>query len=266
MLLAGNRDRAHAFLDRLVEIHLANLERYLEAVGPYIDIIVFGDDLGMQNGPQMSPAMYREFFQPRHARLWRRAKELAAVKVMLHCCGGVRPILADLIDAGLDAINPVQISCAGMERPAAEGRFRRAVDLLGRRLRHATSSSRKPRRTPSGGTSASKSRSSAPAADSSSSRSTTSWPTCRRKTSSPCSTPLAAAERRPVFLSLRERTSRNAGADSKVSRACRRPSVGRRRGREPTPNLVARIPLAPRDDQQKRRRGSSLSRSERNTS
>ena len=59
--------QAHAFLDRLVEIHLANLERFLGAVGPYIDIILFGDDLGMQTGPQISPAMYREFFKPRHA-------------------------------------------------------------------------------------------------------------------------------------------------------------------------------------------------------
>jgi uroporphyrinogen decarboxylase len=115
MLLAGDPARAHEFLDRLVEIHLANLERFLGAVGPSIDVIAFGDDLGMQNGPQISPAMYRELFKPRHATMWRRAKELAPVKVMLHCCGGVRPLLADLIDAGLDAINPVQITCRGME-------------------------------------------------------------------------------------------------------------------------------------------------------
>lgn len=115
MLLAGNPKRAHEFLDRLVEIHLSNLERFLRAVGPHIDVVVFGDDLGMQNGPQVSPAMYREFFKPRHARMWRRAKELADVKVMLHCCGGIRPLLADLIDAGLDAVNPVQITCAGMD-------------------------------------------------------------------------------------------------------------------------------------------------------
>ena len=43
-------------------MHLANLEKFLSAVGPYIDIIVFGDDLGMQTGPQISPRMYREFF------------------------------------------------------------------------------------------------------------------------------------------------------------------------------------------------------------
>jgi uroporphyrinogen decarboxylase len=115
MLLAGNPTRAHQFLDRLVEIHLTRLERFLGAVGPSIDVICFGDDLGMQNGPQISPAMYQEFFKPRHAKMWRRAKELANVKVMLHCCGGVRPLLPDLIEAGLDAINPVQISCTGMD-------------------------------------------------------------------------------------------------------------------------------------------------------
>ncbi len=123
MLLAGNPQRAHEFLDRLVEIHLANLEKFLGLVGPYIDIILFGDDLGMQSGPQMSPAMYREFFKPRHARMWKRAKELADVKVKLHCCGGVRPLLADLIDAGLDAINPVQISCRGMDPKGLKADF-----------------------------------------------------------------------------------------------------------------------------------------------
>ncbi len=115
LLLAGEPETAHEFLDRLLDLHLINLERFLKAAGPYIDVIVFGDDLGMQQGPQISPSMYREFFKPRHQRLWRRAKQLADVKVMLHCCGGVRPLLPDLIGAGLDAINPVQISAAGME-------------------------------------------------------------------------------------------------------------------------------------------------------
>ncbi len=115
MMLAGEPGRVHAFLDRVVEIHLANLEAFLGAVGKYIDVILFGDDLGMQSGPQMSPAMYREYFKPRHELLWTRAKELADVKVMLHCCGGVRELMPDLIEAGLDAINPVQISCKGMD-------------------------------------------------------------------------------------------------------------------------------------------------------
>ncbi len=131
MLLAADPARAGEFLDRLVEIHLANLERFLTAVGRYIDIIVFGDDLGMQNGPQMSRAMYRELFMPRHARLWKRAKELADVKVMLHTCGGIRPLLPDLIEAGLDAVNPVQITCAGMDAAALKADFGGKITFWG---------------------------------------------------------------------------------------------------------------------------------------
>lgn len=131
MLLAGEPRRAEAFLDRLVEFHLANLERFLGAVGPWIDVILFGDDLGMQTGPQMSPDMYRRFFKPRHSILWRRAKELADVKVMLHCCGGVRPILRDLIEAGLDAINPVQITCTGMDAAELKAEFGKDLTFWG---------------------------------------------------------------------------------------------------------------------------------------
>jgi len=123
MLLAAEPKRAQEFLDRLVSLHLKNLEAFLAAVGPYIDIILFGDDLGMQNGPQISPQMYRELFKSRHSRMWHRAKELAPVKVMLHCCGGVRELLNDLIEAGLDAINPVQISCRGMDPRALKADF-----------------------------------------------------------------------------------------------------------------------------------------------
>ncbi len=131
MLLAADPKRAGEFLDRLLALHLQNLENFLAAVGPYIDIILFGDDLGMQNGPQISPQMYRELFKPRHSLLWHRAKELAPVKVMLHCCGGVRELLNDLIEAGLDAINPVQISCRGMEPRALKADFGDRITFWG---------------------------------------------------------------------------------------------------------------------------------------
>jgi len=131
MLLAGEPRRAHQFLDKLMEIHLANLERFLAAVGGHIDIILFGDDLGMQTGPIMSPQMYCEFFKPRHKLLWNRAKELADVKVMLHCCGGVRELMPHLIEAGLDAINPVQISCSGMAARELKVEFGKDVTFWG---------------------------------------------------------------------------------------------------------------------------------------
>ncbi len=116
MLLAGEPERAHRFLDKMMDLHLRNLERFLRRVGPHIDIILFGDDLGMQSGPQVSPSMYREFFKPRERAMWQLVKQRSPhLKIQLHCCGGVRELLPDLIDAGLDAINPVQISCKGMD-------------------------------------------------------------------------------------------------------------------------------------------------------
>ncbi len=131
MLLAAEPKHAHDFLDKLIEIHLDNLDKFLAAVGENIDIILFGDDLGMQTGPIISPQMYREFFKPRHKLLWNRAKQLADVKVMLHCCGGVRELMPDLIEAGLDAINPVQISCSGMDAGGLKAEFGADITFWG---------------------------------------------------------------------------------------------------------------------------------------
>ena len=131
MLLAGEPARAHRLLDKLVEMHLENLEKFLSAVGPYIDIILFGDDLGMQTGPQFSPRMFKEFFQPRYTLLWGTAKKLADVKVMLHCCGGIYLLLPGLIEAGLDIIQPVQTNARDMEPERLKQEFGRDICLWG---------------------------------------------------------------------------------------------------------------------------------------
>jgi uroporphyrinogen decarboxylase len=131
MLLAGDPLRAHRFLDDLVEMHLANLQKFLSAVGPYIDIILFGDDLGMQTGPQISPRMYREFFQPRHKLMWETAKRLDPVKVMLHSCGGLYPLIPMLIDAGLEIMQPIQTTCVDMEAERLKREFGRDLVLWG---------------------------------------------------------------------------------------------------------------------------------------
>ncbi|MHB0855985.1 MAG: uroporphyrinogen decarboxylase family protein [Anaerolineae bacterium] len=131
LLMAGEPARAHRFLDELVELHIANLERYLAAVGPYIDIIAFGDDLGMQTGPQVSLRMYREFLKPRHSLLWHKAKALANVRVMLHSCGGIYPLMGDLIEAGMDILNPVQTTCQDMEPERLKREFGRDMTFWG---------------------------------------------------------------------------------------------------------------------------------------
>ena len=116
-------DAVNRLMDKLCSIHLRNLEKWMGAVGPYIDVVLFGDDLGSQNGPLISPTMYKEVLKPHHKKLFNRAKELADVKTMLHCCGSVNILLDDLIDAGLDCINPVQISCNNMDTSELKAKF-----------------------------------------------------------------------------------------------------------------------------------------------
>ena len=130
--LAGNPRRIHAFLDKLTELHMANMDNYLGAVGEYVDIIGFGDDLGMQQGPQFSREMYLEFFKPRHTLLWNHAKKLCPhIKVSLHCCGGVYPFMGDLIEAGVDLINPVQFNCTDMELERLNREFGKDIVFWG---------------------------------------------------------------------------------------------------------------------------------------
>ena len=132
MMMAAEPERTARFLDILTEIHLGNLDKFLKVIGDHIDVIIFGDDLGMQTRSQMSPQMYRDLFKPRHSKMWKRVKELKPhIAVNLHCCGSVRNLMPDLIDAGLDAINPVQISAAGMDATSLKADFGKNITLWG---------------------------------------------------------------------------------------------------------------------------------------
>jgi uroporphyrinogen decarboxylase len=116
MDLAGNRPFAEALLDRLLDTYLRNVELYLEAVGDYIQVIQMGGDLGTQSGPQIRPQMYYDIIQPRQKALWGRIHELKPdVAVFIHCCGSIYDLIPGFIDAGLDILNPVQISAKGMD-------------------------------------------------------------------------------------------------------------------------------------------------------
>ena len=102
-------------MDKILEIQLEMSRRLLDEIDPYMDVIVMGDDLSHQGGLTYSPDMYRRLFKPRHRKIMRVLKEeFGDAKVLYHCCGGAEPILGDLIDLGIDALNPVQVSAKGM--------------------------------------------------------------------------------------------------------------------------------------------------------
>jgi len=131
MDLAAEPRAAAALLDKLVESHLAGLARFLPAVDGVVDIIQMGDDLGMQNGLQMSPRMYREVFKPRQKIIFDYIKKHSGLKIFLHSCGAIADILPDLIEVGVDIINPVQTSAKGMDPARLKREFGRDIAFWG---------------------------------------------------------------------------------------------------------------------------------------
>lgn len=108
-------DFAAALVERLAQAALADLKRYLDAVGEFVDVIGFGDDFGVQAGLQISPAYYRRYFFPHHRQLYGLVHARTHAHVFLHSCGSVYDLIPDLIEAGVDILNPVQTSAAKME-------------------------------------------------------------------------------------------------------------------------------------------------------
>ncbi|MGB9682172.1 MAG: uroporphyrinogen decarboxylase family protein [bacterium] len=121
--LVGNRPLAEKLIEKMVEMHLRNLKLYLEAVGGYIQIIQMGDDLGTQNGPMLSPKLYKELIYPAHKTIYDYIHKNSNIYVFLHSCGGIYELIPYLIDAGVDIINPVQTSARGMDPKRLKSEF-----------------------------------------------------------------------------------------------------------------------------------------------
>jgi len=130
--MVTSRRKVETLLDRLLEMNIASLERLLDATAPYIQVIKVNDDLGMQTGPQISLKMFREFFKPRYKVMYETIKRKAPnVFIFLHSCGSVYRFLPDLIDIGLDILNPVQTTAADMEPQRLKREFGRDLTFWG---------------------------------------------------------------------------------------------------------------------------------------
>ncbi|MCS7105277.1 MAG: uroporphyrinogen decarboxylase family protein [Thermofilaceae archaeon] len=129
--LTFRRSLASKILDHMLEVNLYNVKRYLEALKEYIQVIEFGDDLGTQVGPQIHPKVYREVLKPYHEELFKYVKKHSRVFVFLHSCGSIYELIPDLIDAGVDVLNPVQISAKGMEPEKLKKEFGEQIAFWG---------------------------------------------------------------------------------------------------------------------------------------
>lgn len=131
--LVANQAFAEALLDKIMEIKMKYWARALELVGPNVMIVSEADDLASQNRCLISPNLYRKLIKPRHTKLFTFIKRQARVPVQIfyHSCGAIAPLLPDLIESGIDILNPVQVSAAGMDTRDLKKRFGHVLTFYG---------------------------------------------------------------------------------------------------------------------------------------
>jgi len=110
-------------IDHTLQYWLDWFRLFLDEVGDVVDVIMIGDDLTGQHGPLFSPRIYRSIVKPRHKRLVQYIKSRTSAKVWYHTCGAAAEYIPDLLDNGIDILNPVQISADDMGPASLKARF-----------------------------------------------------------------------------------------------------------------------------------------------
>ena len=123
MDMALDPDLARALMRKITDLKLAYWEQVLDEIGPDIDIAAEADDLGAQHAPLFSPEAYRDIVKPLHREIVELIKGRSNARFFLHSCGAIRELIPDLIDIGVDVLNPVQVSAAGMETAELKATF-----------------------------------------------------------------------------------------------------------------------------------------------
>ncbi|MCF6176453.1 MAG: hypothetical protein L3J71_11890 [Victivallaceae bacterium] len=115
----------------LLESYLQRIDRLAPELKDVVDVVLFNDDLGSQTGPLISPAHYRKFLKPCQSKMFKQAKSAFGSPILFHSCGAVREFIPDLIECGVDALNPVQFSAAGMDLQGLKADFGQDITFWG---------------------------------------------------------------------------------------------------------------------------------------
>jgi len=121
---------AEALMDRVVELWIEIADRALEEVGDDVDLVMYGDDIGTQKGPLVRPELYRRVIKPRHRRMAEAVKRHGK-PILYHSCGSIYALIPDLIEVGIDALNPVQVTAAEMDTKRLKREFGRDLTFWG---------------------------------------------------------------------------------------------------------------------------------------
>ncbi|MBI5966438.1 MAG: hypothetical protein HY882_01085 [Deltaproteobacteria bacterium] len=120
-----------ALFQRLTDYYVTVYRNYMQAVGEYIHMVIYYEDLSGQDGPLMSPDLYRKFIKPCHRRIFQAIKEYTAAKLCVHTCGSIYAFLDDYVELGVDVLNPVQISARDMDPHRLKQKYGSALTFHG---------------------------------------------------------------------------------------------------------------------------------------
>ena len=123
MDLMMNPSFCEAVLDQMVAYWMDFYTGFMNEIGDLVDVIMIGDDLTGQHGPIFAPEVYRALVKPRQKKLVQHIKSLTNAKIWYHTCGGCVEYIPDLIDNGIDILNPVQVSAKDMDPLELKRRF-----------------------------------------------------------------------------------------------------------------------------------------------
>ncbi len=118
-----NPEFCEALLDKTLEFWMEFHSGFMEAVGDIVDVIMIGDDLAGQSGPLFSVEFYKKVVKPRQKKLIEHIKSRTNAKIWYHTCGSCMPLIPELIDNGVDILNPVQISAERMDAAELKVKF-----------------------------------------------------------------------------------------------------------------------------------------------
>jgi len=131
MDMMENPSFCEALLDRVLKFWLDYYTGFMREIGDIIDVVMIGDDLAGQNGPLFPPEFYRSVVKPRQKKLVQHIKSLTSSKIWYHTCGSAIEYIPDLMDNGIDILNPVQIAAQGMDPGLLKSKFGKELVFWG---------------------------------------------------------------------------------------------------------------------------------------
>jgi uroporphyrinogen decarboxylase len=131
MDLAMNKRYTEKLLDILLKNYIDRFEKISEIMKGKVDVIKLTDDFGANNSMLISPKTYREIIKPRQKILFETIKKNSNFKILLHSCGSIKEIIPDLIEIGVDAINPIQANAYEMNPESLKKDFGKDITFWG---------------------------------------------------------------------------------------------------------------------------------------